>query len=182
MNTPNLKFLASAVSLDTRVITDKVTDRSTDITTGLNIASVAYIGGRRHNSSLRKRRSLRLKPKPVDVSVATMNINNNTKFVKRRVAVASEANLSWSERHTGALTRCAEAVRRETSHYSEGSLVRKFRVMLGLGLGVKGYLYYIIFYYTFSPSQDTPVPKILSGLYAGHKLTVSGGPSSRTAT
>jgi len=36
--------------------------------------------------------------------------------------------------------------------------------------------------YFSSPSQDTPVPKILSGLYAGHKLTVSGGPSSSTAT
>jgi len=55
--------------------------------------------------------------------------------------------------------RCAHAVNRdpmlnvsqpETSHYSEGSLVRRVRVRvgLGLGLGVKGYVYYIIFYYT----------------------------------
>jgi len=36
--------------------------------------------------------------------------------------------------------------------------------------------------YFSSSSQDTPVPKILSGLYAGHKLTVPGGPSSSTAT
>jgi len=36
--------------------------------------------------------------------------------------------------------------------------------------------------YFSSPSQETPVLKILSGLYAGHKLTVSGGPSSSTAT
>jgi len=39
-------------------------------------------------------------------------------------------------------------------HYSEGSLVRRVRVRvvvrlgLGYGLGVKGYLHYIIFYYT----------------------------------